>query len=394
MWRIAFLCLCCATAAPTWATPRDNPARAAPTSRGIDRAVQMLCSKQIVLLGEDNHHASAATIALKVQLVKRLVQQCGFRGVVFESQFYDMLNFEHSIAAGFATREQLADAIGAVWSRYAAFAPLETWLFTEASAGRVRVAGMDPQVGGITDRYSLEQLPAVLSSVLAGERRVECERIIKRQNQATHDDAYPFDAQALRRLKSCVQVIRGRLAAMGHGAPTDLKAMADSYANYLECADGSGPGLRDRAMYRNLAWMRARWPEDTRIVIWTASVHAAKTFADGSPEFRPLGSYVHEALGERAAAIDFTVLGGRYGNVGGHGALHVIPAAARGSLEARAFAEAGSGTLRFLDHAQLKAMGPISARALDYSKPSVLDWSQVLDGMIVLRKETAAVAMH
>ncbi len=394
MWRMVLLVLCCATLASACAAPREEPAIDGPASTAIDHAVHMLCSKQVVLLGEDGNHGSAKTIVVKVQLVERLVQQCGFRGVVFESQFYDMLDFEHSIAAGFATRRQLADAIGAVWSRYAAFAPLETWLFDKAKAGRVRVAGMDPQVGGITARYSSEQLPAVLSFVLAGDRRAECERIITRQNQWTYDNAHPFGAQALRRLQGCLQDIRGRLAATAHGAPTDLGAMADSYANYLEFADGSGPGLRDRAMYQNLVWIRAHWPKGTRIVIWTASVHAAKTLAAGSQSIRPLGSYVHEALGERAAAIGFTALGGTYGNVGGHGAPHVIPAAARGTLEARAFAGAGSGTLRFLDRAQLKAMGSVSARALDYSKPNVLDWSRVLDGMIVLRKETAAVAVH
>lgn len=394
MWRMALLFLCYAVSAPNWAAPGIPVNLPGSTSSGIDRAVHALCSKQVVMLGEDGHHGSGTTIAVKVRLVERLVQQCGFRGVVFESQFYDMLDFDHSITAGTATREQLADAIGAVWSRYATVAHLESWLFHEAKAGHVRVAGMDPQVGGIHEHYSEQHLPAALSSVLVGDRRAKCAAVITRQNQWTYDDGHPFDAVALGQLRSCLQDIRESLAKIGPHAPSDLSAMADSYANYLGFAAGSAPGLRDMAMYTNFVWIRAHWPKGTRIVIWTASMHAAKTLDGVSRGIRPFGSYVHEALGDQAAAIGFSALGGSYGNVGGQGQPHLIDLAAPNTLEARAFAGAETSALHFIGRAQLKTMGPVSARALNYSKPQVLDWSRVLDGIIVLRKETAAVAVH
>jgi hypothetical protein len=66
---------------------------------------------------------------------------------------------------------------------------------------------------------------------------------------------------------------------------------------------------------------------------------------------------------------------------------------AQGTLESRAFAAAGRDALRFVNHAELVSMGKIPARALDYGKFHVLDWSRMLDGVIVLRKETAATAM-
>lgn len=394
MWRMAFLLLCCAMAAPICAEPRDTPNLADSQRAGIDRLVHALCSKQVVMLGEDRNHGSGATIEVKVRLVERLVQQCGFRGVVFESQFYDMLDFEHSIAAGSATPEQLSDAIGPVWSRYSAVAKLVTWLFDEAKAGHVRLAGMDPQVGGIDEHYSEHRLAAVLASALSSNRRTDCEVIISRNNQWTYDDAHPFGAAALSQLRSCLKDIRELIAKNGPHAPSELSAIADSYANYLGFADGGAPGLRDRAMFTNFVWIRAHWPKGTRIVIWTASVHAAKILEGFGQDVRPFGSYVHEALGDHAAAIGFSALGGSYGNVGGHGAPHVIHVAAPGTLEAQAFARTDTGALHFVDRKQLKAMGPVSARALDYSKPEVLDWSRVLDGIIVLRKETAAVAMH
>lgn len=391
--RVLALLLSCVVATAAWADAPAMPDASGDASAELDRAVHAVCSKQVVLLGEDASHAGATTIAVKAQLVERLVRECGFRGVVFESQFYDMLGVEQAIKAGSARPQQLADGIGALWSRYAAFAPLQRWLFAEAQAGTVHVGGMDPQVGGITGHYSSDQLPAMLSSVLVGERRRACNIIIGRHNRWEYDTAHPFDSAALLSLHTCLREIRGTLAAPGAHADATLSAMADSYAAYLAFAGKDPHGLRDRGMYQNLQWIRAHWPAGTRIVIWCASVHAARTLDGVEPGVRPLGSYVKEAWGDRAAAIGFSALGGSYGHVGGGGAPRRLDAAAAGSLEAQAFAAEGPRTLRFSDRAQLQALGPVSARAFDYGHPETLDWSRSLDGIIVLRQETAATVV-
>lgn len=391
MTRIFLLLVCGVLATPSWAAAHDT---ANSESAGIGRVVKAVCTKDVVMLGEDNHHASGATLRVKVKLVKRLVEQCGFHGVVFESQFYDMLDFENAIHSGTASRKQLADAIGAVWSRYAQFAPLVGWLYDEAKAGRVRIGGMDPQAGGITGYFSLQKLPGVLSAVLKGQRRVDCESAIRRQNNWGYDKAHPFDAAALRRLRGCVRDIQGRLRAVGGHTSPELGAMVNSYTAYLGFAGGNNGGNRDLAMYRNFQWLRKHWPKGTRIVVWCATVHAAKSSNGWDTSFRTFGSYVHERFGSHAAAIGFSALGGTYGNVGGHGRPHVIPHAQAGSLEARAFEGPGPHAMRFLDREQLHAMGKMSSRALTYAKPYTLDWAHVLDGIIVLRREKAARAAH
>lgn len=385
MARVVLLLLMMVSATALKASPRSV---AATNAAELGRVVDTLCSKDVVLLGEDRHHGSGATLALKVQLVERLVRECGFRGIVFESQFYDVLDWSDAVTEGKAGRQQLADAIGAVWSRYPQFAPLVDWMYGEAKVGHLHVGGMDPQVGGITGRFSLQRLPEVLSSVLDGERRAACRRLVERQDNGAYDDAHPFDDAALHQLRTCMQDIHDRLQSMGPHAPPELRAMLDSYRAYLGFADGDAGGKRDRAMYRNFVWLRSRWPKGTRVIVWCATVHAAKSL----PGARPFGSYVHATLGTRAAAIGFSALGGSYGNVGGRGKPHVMAAAAAGSLEARAFPGGGTRAMRFLGAAQLRAMGAVSARVIDYARPESLDWSQVLDGVIVLRRETAARA--
>jgi len=379
--------LCLTATMAAWGRP-------VPATSPLDPVVHALCGKDVVLLGEDANHAGATTLAVKSRLVEQLVTRCGFRGVVFESQFYDMLDVQHGLADGSATRDQLADAIGALWSRYPAFAPLVDWLFREARAGHVFVAGMDPQVGGITAHYAQQRLPDVLSAVLPEGRRDACGRAIGRHDRWTYDDAHPFDARALDELRGCLHDIDAAMNAQGSHASPDLRAMAASYASYLAFAQGDGHGLRDRAMFDNLERVRSRWPAGTRFIVWCASVHAAKSLEGARPGVRPLGSYVHEAFGTRAAAIGFSALGGRYGHVGGHGPARAVPAAAANSLEARAFAGAGPASLRYVGLEQLQAMGRVRGRALDYGTAYALDWSQVLDGVVVLSTETAAAATH
>ena len=386
--RCVLLLVCCVLAFPAWAV---SSVHGDPDAAEIDRAVQAVCSKDIVMLGEDGHHAGAATLVVKSRIVKQLVQRCGFQGVVFESTFYEMLEFNRSLEAGTASRQQLSDAIGAVWSRYPEFKPLVGWLYDEAKAGRVRVGGMDPQAGGITDYFASQKLPALLAGALSSKRRAECEDAIDRQNSWKYDDAHPYGAAALDELRGCMRDIDGRLAAMGAHAPADLRAMADAYTDYLSFQGGGRNDVRDRMMYRRFAWLRSRWPKGTRIIVWTASVHAAKSL-DGAFDYHPFGSYVHADFGSRAAAIGFSALAGSYGNVGGYGVPHAIDPAAPGSLEARAFAIPGAGSLRFLDQAQLRGMGRVSSRAINYAKSYTVDWSQVLDGVIVLREERAAKA--
>ena len=358
--------------------------------------VREICSKKIVLLGEDANHAGAQTIAVKAKLVEMLVQECGFRGVVFESQFYDMLDFQHSLDTDAATQAQLSSAIGALWSRYAVFQTFETWLFKEVAAGRVSVAGIDPQVGGVGAPYSPEELPKAFAAVLSGDDRSRCQEALLRHNGWAYDDAHPFNDAALNTLKECLRKVTAAPALhSGPGSPR-LSAMASSYVGYLDSTDprGADEGARDRAMYQNLTWVISQWPRDTRLVVWTASVHASKVSIEGGgSKALPFGSYVRRAMGDEAYALGFSAVGGTYGTVGGHGAIHDLVPPPSGSLEAFAFAShANQQDARFLSATALRQLGNVPGRAFVYSKFQPLPWSDYLDGILVLRAETAATA--
>lgn len=50
----------------------------------------------------------------------------------------------------------LSDAVGAVWSYHREFQPLASFLFAQAKAGRMRLAGLDCQIGGLGETFTNE----------------------------------------------------------------------------------------------------------------------------------------------------------------------------------------------------------------------------------------------
>lgn len=365
-------------------------------SAEIDRLVRDVCRKEIVLLGEDASHGGGRTFEVKTEIVKRLVSRCGFDAVLFESQLYDLLDVEHAVADKTATSTQLAGAIGALWARAEESKPLFDFLYREAMAGRIRIAGIDPQVGGVMGEYSKRRLGSALVVPLTDVRREACRREIDTHNGWRYDDAHPFDDAAKQRLRGCIDNVRAALAVEGAGvAPnnaSETAAMAAAYSRYLDMALGGDGNQRDLGMYENIQWHRGRWPKGTKLIVWCATVHAAKALHGLATDMTPMGRHLHVAYGKRAAVIGFTALSGRFGNPGAAGEPNVLQPAEASGLEVVVLA-GSDARLRYVDHKRLRRLGTIVSRPINYRKQHAAPWAKVLDGMIVLREERATAPL-
>lgn len=353
----------------------------------IERLVRDVCRRDVVVLGDDANHGAARSTQVRVAIVRRLVERCGFRAVLFESQVYDVLDYTHAVAEGRADVGLLADAVGPIWSRMPESRPLLDWLHGEVVAGRLRVGGIDPQVGGRTGRYARDRLGTALASVLAPPQREACHAEFDRHDRWTYDDeTQPFDDAARARLRACADAVRAAVAAQGLDPHSDLAGMAAAYGRYLEMAlDGDGD-RRDFGMAELVQWHRARWPRGTRVVVLCATVHAARR-ADGlAPAMVPMGTHLAAALGDRYAAIGFTAAGGTFGDLSG--AVHPLTPAGPAALETVALAKV-RGTLRYLDGKALRRYGTAAARPINDRIVHAMPWATVLDGMMVLREERA-----
>jgi erythromycin esterase-like protein len=341
------------------------------------RLADDVCDRQVVMLGEDSGHGAGATIAAKAALVERLVDRCGFSAVFFESQVYDFLDLQRRFDRRVATRRDVADAIGGLWSTTAEMQPLIDFLHQRAADGDVRLLGMDPQLGGATQRYAMRSLAADLAAPLDGARKAECEAAIHRLANWEYDDAHVYDDRERERLRACA----GDIARVAGRADGTVAFMARNLADFLEMAHG-GAGVRDRAMHDNFAWQLSRLAPGSKAIIWCATVHALKApFAGG---YEPLGAYVHRLHGAAAASVGFTSSAGSEGRQGRQAEALASPPAT--SLEARIAARHGQAP-HYVDAGELKALGNTRSRVLAHGRFDEADWSRLLDGIVVLPVE-------
>jgi erythromycin esterase-like protein len=350
-------------------------------SAELDRLVRDVCRRDIVVLGEDANHGGGRTLEIKVELVKRLVERCGFGGIVFESSMYAALDLERRLARGDATEDDVVDATGQLWFRAQEAQPLPAFLLQAARDGRLRIGGMDIQPVARPGRYTGSRLASELASVLDASRQAACAAEIQRHNRDAYDDAHPFDDAARARLRACIDAVREAAAS---GGDTALARMAEAYGRYLDMAMTGDGDVREGAMFDLLMWHRERWPPGTKLLVWCATVHGARSLHNVAPAMRPMGADLHARFGKRAAVIGFTALSGAFGQGGTHPPLRLREAPPL-ALEVRALET--SGELRYLDAKRLARMGVASARPINYRSVHAADWSKILDGLLVLREE-------
>ena len=201
--RVPLLLLLAALSAGC-APPRVRPATAAPVLRGgldaessaqLDSLVKDVCSKTVVMLGEEPDHGGGRTVEIKAELVRRLIERCGFDAVYFESSDYEFFDLNSRLAAEMSAPEQVADAIGGLWSVSNAIDPLVAFLYDQASAGRIRLAGIDAQIGSATAGYERQALVHDLVRGLNEPRRSTCAEAISRRTNGRYDDEHGSGAR-------------------------------------------------------------------------------------------------------------------------------------------------------------------------------------------------------
>ena len=366
-------------------------AHAQNTTGEFNRVVADLCDKKVVLLGEDLHHGSGETLKVKTELVQTLVNRCGFTEIFFESQLYDFVDVKRKIGNRTLTREDVANAIGGLWSTTVESQPLISFLFEKAVAGRVRLYGLDPQTGGATQLYSQRFLARDLSRYLRGARATECESELQRLFNYAFDEAHPYDESTKKRIKRCAIEIQEATESAGFGS-TDDGLMARNLRAHTELDYGNTPVMsdsffnsRDKAMFENFAWYVSRFERPGKSIIWCATVHAAKELKQIYANRHSLGDYIRRSYGEKSAVIAFSAIRGGYGRRSQPAVT--LAAATVGSLEASALSSIGDNELRFLSHANLARAGVAKARAINYDSYFEANWSRIIDGLIILREE-------
>ena len=346
----------------------------------VARVAAAVCDKQVVLLGELPSHGEARGFQAKAAIVRRLVEQCGFDAVLFEAPMYDFVGFQESVAGKTAAQPQLDKAIGRFWWTRE-LAEWRAWLFRQAMERGLVVGGLDDQVS-VTSEYARATLPGLVAASSPPNLAAECEAAVDRHLFWRYDAATPFEEPEKTRLQRCVRgaadsVVR---AEGNHGSP--VQAMLESFAGYVDRTRGApAQPERDEAMYRNALWHLGRLPAESKVVVWTATVHAAR--AQGGLSQQPLGAKLAAQFSGRLGAIGFTAYGG-WSSMAAQPRKQLADAPA-GSLEEKA--TSGGVAWAYLDTAALRSLGEKPSRL--FGRIATADWSKLFDGIVVIREEVA-----
>jgi erythromycin esterase-like protein len=282
--------------------------------------------------------------------------------------------------AGTATREALYDAIGKFWSRAAEIDPLVELLHDMALTGHLTISGFDGQMGDAMSYYTPTHLARRLTGTLPESRQEYCYAVIHRLAGWRFTQTNPKDAAFDGAVLGCAREIEA-LARVQADRDSVNHRLARSFLSVLEFSSTDPRNGRARLMYENLAWTLARLPHGTKIVVWTATVHSLKKPLDGS---YVMASEVVRSTTARTRSLAIIGATGEY-LAPATGRTEIVTADTD-SLEGY-FSPQMDAELAYVDSESLRRVGPMKSRLLNYRQYEERDWSEYLDGVIVLAEE-------
>jgi erythromycin esterase-like protein len=338
------------------------------------------CDAQIVFLGEEASHGVGKTFQVKTEIVRGLIQSCGFTHVAFEGQIYDFIDLQERYVAGTATREALYDAMGGLWSRAAEIDPLVKLLHEKALSGRLTISGFDGQVGSAMGYYTQTRLAQRLSRSLPTARQESCSAAIDRLAGWKFDPTHPKNEEFDEAVLGCAREIE--TVASGHADQDSVQyRLARSFRSFLEFSPADPRNDRDRLMYENFEWTVARLPHPTKTIVWTATIHSLKKPLSG---WETMASHAVRGANARIKSVAVVGASGEYAAPGGR--RTEITRADADSLEGH-FAPTQNAELAYIDGDSLRRAGPRKSRVISYGRYDERDWSEWLDGVLVLAAE-------
>ena len=365
----------------------------------IGPVVHALCGKRVALLGEPPMHGFGKTLEFKVEIVRRLVEECHYDALFVESGAYDYINVEKKLKSGEdVTDSMISAAIGGLWANKEVQS-LIPFLREKVKAGSLTLGGLDDQIGRGT--YAQREMSSDLMQYLEGDKRSRCLAILKKHMLWQYADDAPYSPSDKAKIVGCLDEIESRISQPGESKKpwaeedkTMIASLKRNLARDFVEDDFAKSGQevmwmndRERSMYLNFEWLLSRLPRNSKVMVWAATVHTAKELSgiDGFEGRVPLGSYIRRDFGGRAFSLGFSAYSGSYAMV--RQPVRQLSAAPATSLEAQVFAHRDSDTA-YLSRKQLPKYGAVTARPLGTSFKSAR-WDKVFDGLVFFREERA-----
>jgi erythromycin esterase-like protein len=372
--------------------------------KDTEPVVHALCGKSVALLGESPVHGFGKTLEFKVELVRRLIDECHYNAFFIESGIYDFLNIHKRLNSGQeVTEPMISAAIGGLWATHEV-QPLIPFLLDRAKGGRVILGGLDDQLPRGT--YAQREMASDLVEYLQGDVKARCFAILQKHVLWQYTDDSPYGPKDKALILGCLDGIETGLT----NAPSSAAPFRENYTEMVESLKrllawdfrqdipkGVDESIldrndRDHWMYVNFQWFLSGLPAHSKMIIWAANVHVAKDLSGvpGEEGLVPFGFYVRREFKSRAFALGFSAYSGSYAMTGQP--VRQLSVAPDDSLEAQALAGRDSDTI-YISLKRLRKLGSVGARPLGITFKTAR-WDDVLGGLVVFREERAPEYLH
>jgi erythromycin esterase-like protein len=358
----------------------------------VAAAVADLCDDELVLIGEASDHGRGATLDIKAQIARQLIEECGFNALLFESGYYDFSKLYLERSSGLsASQDDLSSSIGGIWNRYGEVAALVPFLTSKVNDDALIIGGLDFNLGSAGAFYSIDAMPADLASLIVGEFADECARRVRQLIYFSYGREGPQSAD-VEALSRCADAMAAALddadaASLQPAVFSRMIVNMRAYARSIVAPPSERIQARELAFFENFQWWRSRLSADSKIIVWGASVHVAKT-TPGLELFREVdtfGAMVRRSFGEEARFLNFVAVSGSYRFLDRE--EQSIPAPQPGSVEAL-YSDLESD--RYLDREAVRALG-VRPSSIFGGTPVTADISSITDGLIVIARERPPV---
>ena len=360
--------------------------------KALDAATQALCKAQVAMVGEIATHGDGHTLAFKVALVERLVDQCGFDAVFFEANQEEFIHLNQRLRSGDAvSSDDLLTAVGGIWKFYREFQPLAPFLLTRAQADRVVLGGLDDQLGQLGQDYANIGMVIELTDLLTEPKRHDCNMALHKRIFSAYSETAPYSEADRSQVEQCLEAMQAASSAdtiataLTKQGRQEMISATQRWVSRDFMSAGESMANRDRSMFQTFEWLQSRLPSKHKTIVWAATVHIAK---EGNPiwgdrEGTNLGSFIHRKYGSHARSLGFSAVAGSFRQ--GKGNFPKLPVAPADSVEAQALQGTGASAV-YVGSKQLAAMGAHPGAFFNHSYQT-LAWSTFLDGVVVFQTE-------
>jgi len=258
--------------------------------------LQISPQSHVVALGEATH-GNREFQSLKLEILKKLVQNNDCRALAMELDFGDALAVDDYIQGGEGEPRALAASLGYPIYHTQQITELIDWMrdynCTAPEGERLHFYGFDMQNTIPGARYLLDfcrqnNLPGLTEALREIERLAGTSAALDAESAAVLEEQLRIVAKALR-----LQNADGTETAL-QASETQMQAMGSYAVNGEEYAD-----YRNACMADNVAWI-AQQQGGRTVMIAAHNAHIARSWPDGS---RPMGQLLAERLGQGYYAI-------------------------------------------------------------------------------------------